>query len=71
MRYYLRKFPLCINNEGVYLKELFNNIAVRHGEGISGVQLLIERREIAARYGWRASDRRRSTLYDCYNRLSG
>lgn len=32
---------MCINNEGVYLKELFNNIAVRHGEGISGVQLLI------------------------------
>ena len=27
--------------KGVYLKELFNNIAVRHGEGVSGVQLLI------------------------------
>ena len=27
--------------KGVYLKELFNNIAVRHGEGVSGVQLVI------------------------------
>ena len=33
---------LCVlTMKGVYLKELFNNIAVRHGEGISGVQLLI------------------------------
>ena len=33
---------LCIlTMKGVNLKELFNNIAVRHGEGVSGVQLLI------------------------------
>lgn len=33
---------LCVLTiKGIYLKELFNNIAVRHGEGVSGVHLLI------------------------------
>lgn len=33
---------LCVlTMKGIYLKELFNNIAVRHGEGVSGVQLVI------------------------------
>ncbi len=33
---------LCVlTMKGVYLKELFNNIAARHGEGVSGVQLVI------------------------------
>lgn len=27
--------------KGVYLKELFNNIAACHGQGVSGMQLLI------------------------------
>ncbi|MFR5758015.1 MAG: hypothetical protein ACLUE2_06760 [Bacteroides cellulosilyticus] len=38
--------------KGVYLKELFNNIAVRHGEGIEwSTAPDYERREIAATVG--------------------
>ena len=33
---------LCVlTMKGVYLKELFNNIAACHGQGVSGMQLLI------------------------------
>lgn len=33
---------LCVlTMKGVYVRELFNNIAIRRGEGVSGVQLII------------------------------